>query len=50
MPNIDGEEEGIRVKSDSSDKIYVTASLEAQRRLIAQNWNMKEEEKIKTLR
>ena len=32
---------------DSSSGIYVTASVEAQRRLIAQNRKMKEEEKIK---
>ena len=47
MSNRDGEEEGIRMNPDSSSVIYVTASLEAQCRLIAQNRKMKEEEKIK---
>ena len=42
-----GEEEGRRLKPYSSSGIYVTASVEAQCRLIAQNWKMKEEEKIK---
>ena len=46
MPNMYGEEEGGRMNPDSSDGIYVTASVEAQCRLIAQNWKMKEEEKI----
>ena len=32
---------------DSSSGIYVTASVDAQRRLIAQNRKLKEEEKIK---
>ena len=32
---------------DSSAGIYVTASVEAQCRMIAENWNIKEEEKIK---
>ena len=35
---------------DSSAGIYVTASVEAQRRLIAQNRKMKEEENIKKTR
>ena len=30
MPNRDGEEEGRRMKPDSSAEIYVTASVEAQ--------------------
>ena len=46
MPNMYGEEEGGRMNPDSSDGIYVTASVEAQCRLIAQNRKMKEEEKI----
>ena len=48
MPNRDKEEEGRRMNPDSSDGIYVTASVEAQCRLIAQNRKMKEKEKIKT--
>ena len=47
MPNRDKEEEGRRMNPDSSSGIYVTASVEAQCRLIAQNRKMKEEEKIK---
>ena len=47
MPNRDGEEEGSRMNTDSSAGIYVTASVEYQCRLIAQNRKMKEEEKIK---
>ena len=47
MPNSYGEEEGIRMNPDSLAGIYVTASVEAQCRLIAQNQKMKEEEKIK---
>ena len=47
MPNRGVEEEGIRMNPDSSSGIYVTASVEAQSRLIAQNWKMKEEKKIK---
>ena len=46
MPNRDREEEGRKTNPDSSAGIYVTASVEAQCRLIAQNWKMKEEEKI----
>ena len=42
------EEEEVRcMNPDSSDRIYVTASVEAQCRLISQNQNMKEEEKTK---
>ena len=47
MPNRDGEEEGSRMNPDSSAGIYVTASVEAQCILIAQNRNIKEEENIK---
>ena len=47
MLNRGGEEEGRRMNPDSSAGIYVTASVEAQCRLIAQNQKMKEEEKIK---
>ena len=47
MTNRYGEEEGIRMNPDSSDGIYVTASVEAQCRLIDQKRNIKEEEKIK---
>ena len=47
IPNRDGEEDDIIINPDSSAGIYVTASLEAQRRLIAQKRKMKEEEKIK---
>ena len=47
MPNMDKEEEGRRMNSDSSAGIYVTTSVESQCRLIAQNRKMKEEEKIK---
>ena len=47
MPNRYGEEEISRMNHDSSDGIYVTASVEDQCRFIAQNRNMKEEEKIK---
>ena len=47
VPNIDGQEEGIIMNPDSSAGIYVTASVEAQCRLIAQKRKMKEEEKIK---
>ena len=42
IPNRDGEEEGIRMNPDSSAGIYVTASVEYQGRLIAQNRKMKE--------
>ena len=47
MPKGDGEEEGRRINTDSSASIYVTASVEYQCRVIAQNRKMKEEEKIK---
>ena len=47
MPNRDKEEEGRIMKPESSDGIYVTSSVEAQCILIAQNRNMKEEERIK---
>ena len=47
MPNRYGEEEGIRINHESSAGIYVTASVEYQCIFIAQNRNMKEEEKIK---
>ena len=47
MPNRDKEEEGRRMIPDSSAGIYVTASVETQCILIAQNRNMKEVEKIK---
>ena len=47
MPNRGGEEEGRRMNPDSSAGIYVTASVESHFILIAQNWKMKEEEKIK---
>ena len=47
MPNRGGEEEGRRMNPDSSAGIYVTESVEAQRRLIAQNRKMKEEDNIK---
>ena len=47
MPNREREEEGRRMNPDSSAGIYVTASVEAQYRMIAENWKIKEEEKIK---
>ena len=47
MPKGDGEEEGRRINTDSSASIYVTASVEYQCRVIAQNRKMKEEENIK---
>ena len=47
IPNREREEEGIRMNPDSSVGIYVTASLEYQCRLIAENQKMKEEQKIK---
>ena len=47
MPNRDGEEEGSIMNPDSSAGVYVTVSVEAQCRLIAQKRKMKEEEKIK---
>ena len=47
MSNRDEEEEVICMNPDSSARIYVTASVEEQCRLIYQNQNMKEEEKTK---
>ena len=47
MPNREREEEGRRMNPDSSAGIYVTASVEAQCRMIAENRKIKEEEKIK---
>ena len=47
MPNREREEEGRRMNPDSSAGIYVTASVESQCRMIADNRKMKEEEKIK---
>ena len=47
MPNREIEEEGRRMNPDSSAGIYVTASVEAQCRMIAENQKIKEEEKIK---
>ena len=47
MPNRDKTEEGRRMNPDSSSVIYVTASVEAQCRLISQNRKMKEETKNK---
>ena len=47
-PNRSGKEEGRRMKPDSPDVIYVTASVEAHHRLISQSRKMKEEEKIKS--
>ena len=47
MPNRDREEEGRRMNPDSSAGIYVTASVEAQCRMIAEKRKIKEEEKIK---
>ena len=47
MPNMDGEEEFRRMNPDSSAGIYVTASVEAQCRLIAQKRKIQEGEKIK---
>ena len=41
------EEEGRRMNPDSPSGIYVTASVEAQCRFIAQNRKIKEEDKIK---
>ena len=46
MPNRDREEEGRRMNSASSAGIYVTASVEAQCKIIAENRKIKEEEKI----
>ena len=47
MTNNYGEEEVSKMNPDYSDRIYVTASVEDQCILIAQNWKMKEEGKIK---
>ena len=47
MPKRDREEEGRRMNPESSAGIYVTASVEAQCRMIAQNQKIKKEEKIK---
>ena len=47
MPNRYGEEEVRIMNPDSSDEIYVTASVEYKCILISQNQKMKEEEKIK---
>ena len=47
MPNRERDEEGIRMNPDSSAGIYVTASVEAQCRMIAENRKVQEEEKIK---
>ena len=47
MPNRDKEEEGRRMNPYSSSGIYVTASVEAQCRLITQTRKMIEEDKIK---
>ena len=49
ITNRDGEEEGSRMNPDSSAKIYVTASVEAQCRLIAQKQKTKEEDNIKNI-
>ena len=46
MPNRDKEEERRRMIPNSSSGIYVTASVEAQCRLITQNRKIKEEENI----
>ena len=47
MPNRKREEEGRRMNPDYSSGIYVTESVEAQCRLIAQNRKTNEEENIK---
>ena len=47
MPNKEREEEGRIMNPDSSAGIYVTASVEAQYRMIADNRKIKEEEKTK---
>ena len=47
MRNREREEEGRRMNPDSSAGIYVTASVEAQCRMISENRKIKEEEKIK---
>ena len=43
----DREGKGRRMNPDSSAGIYVTASVEAQFRMVAENQKIKEEEKIK---
>ena len=43
MPNREREEEGRRMNPDSSVGLYVTASVEAQCRMIAENRKIKEE-------
>ena len=50
IPKRYGEEEGRIINPKSSSGIYVTASVEAECILIAQNRNMKEQEKIKILK
>ena len=50
IPKTFGEEEDSIMNCNSSDGIYITESVEAQYRLIAQDWDMKEEEKIKNTR
>ena len=50
IPKRDREEEGGIINPYSSAGIYVTASVEAECRLIARNRKMKEEEKIKMIK
>ena len=50
IPKRGGEEEVIIMNPDSTSDIYVTASVEAECRLIAQNQKMKEEDKIKMIK
>ena len=50
MPKRNGEEEGIIINPESSSGIYVTASVEAEFRLIAQNRRIKEEDNIKIIK
>ena len=47
IPKREREEKGRRMNPDSSAGIYVTASVESQCRIIAENQKIKEEEKIK---
>ena len=47
IPNMDGEEEGSRMNTESSSGIYFTASVESQYRLIPLKQKMKEEDNIK---
>ena len=49
-PKRDGDEEGIKKNSKSSLGIYVTASVEAECRLVSHHWKMKEEDKIKMIK